>query len=319
MAFVGNGDAAATANGVTESSEPVDKRKIFVGGLPADAGEEDLKTYFSQFGSVQHTTVKRDLASGRSRCFGFVTFADSAAVKAVGAVPSHTMKGKKIDPKAAAPRPGEEPVTKIFVGGLDSNMSEDDLKIFFEKFGKVKTIEWPKDRMRDNAKKNFAFVDFEDEKVVTELIKTPKHTIGDRQCDVRKAIPQQKTQGAPGGGWQDYGNPYGSPYGPAGGYGAGGYGAGGYGAAGGYGDGSYASYYGAQGYDQNYYADPNAASGYYGGYDYSAYPAAPARGGMHPGARGRGAPAAGSPRGAARGAAGAAARGAVRGFHPYMR
>ena len=50
-------------------------RKAFVGGLTPDTTEEDLKTYFGAFGEVQHAVVKRDPASGRSRCFAFVTFA----------------------------------------------------------------------------------------------------------------------------------------------------------------------------------------------------------------------------------------------------
>lgn len=44
----------------------------------------------------------------------------------------------------------------------------------------VKNIEWPKDRLRDNAKKNFAFIEYEDERIVNEIIRTPKQTIGGR-------------------------------------------------------------------------------------------------------------------------------------------
>jgi RNA recognition motif-containing protein len=51
----------------------------------------------------------------------------------------HTLKGKKIDPKPAGPRPGQEVVTKVFVGGVDTAMEESDIKAYFEKFGKVWT------------------------------------------------------------------------------------------------------------------------------------------------------------------------------------
>lgn len=58
----------------------------------------------------------------------------------VSAVTNHTLKGKKIDPKPAEPRPGEEAILKIFVGGIDTNMSDEELKSYFEKFGHVRSF-----------------------------------------------------------------------------------------------------------------------------------------------------------------------------------
>lgn len=54
-----------------------------MGGLSAETTEDDLKTYFDQFGTVAHCVVKRDPVTGRSRCFAFVTYTESAGVKAV--------------------------------------------------------------------------------------------------------------------------------------------------------------------------------------------------------------------------------------------
>ncbi|GAV02074.1 hypothetical protein RvY_12685 [Ramazzottius varieornatus] len=321
------------------TEDPIDKRKAFVGGLTPDTTEEDLKTYFGTYGEVQHAVVKRDPASGRSRCFAFVTFAYADGLTKCCQQSTHTLKGKKIDPKPAEPRPGDEQVTKIFVGGIDTSMEEEELKAHFEKHGRVKNIEWPKDRLRDGAKKNFAFVEFEDAKVVEELVKIPKQQVGSRQCDIRKAVPAQQKQPHQ---YHAQADPYGSAYGGYSSYGAGAYG-GGYGAAAAY-DPTYASYYASQGYDQSAYAgyaaaDPNAAAtaayagypGYdqYGNYDYSqaGYGAADpnAAYGASAGYAARGAvrPRGGGPmtRGATRpgGFAGAGARGASRGYHPYRR
>lgn len=43
---------------------------------------EGLKAYFEQFGQVVDCNIMRD-PTGRSRCFGFVTFADPLAVDIV--------------------------------------------------------------------------------------------------------------------------------------------------------------------------------------------------------------------------------------------
>lgn len=43
---------------------------------------EGLKAYFEQFGLVSDCNIMRD-PTGRSRCFGFVTFADPVVVDIV--------------------------------------------------------------------------------------------------------------------------------------------------------------------------------------------------------------------------------------------
>ncbi|OQV24317.1 putative Heterogeneous nuclear ribonucleoprotein D-like [Hypsibius exemplaris] len=273
MAYYANGNGA----GGDSVKEEHDKRDAFVGGLSPDTTEADLNAYFSQFGPVLHSVVKRDLTTGLSRGFGFVTFADAIGLNKISSVAIHTLKGKKIDAKAAVRKHGKDVVMKIFVGGVDTAMNEDDIKAYFSRFGKVTAIQWPKDRLRDGAKKNFVFVEFDDANVVETLVKTPKHTIGSRLCDVRKAVPSAPKP--PGGyaGAEQYGSPYGAPgygaaaaYDPAaagygGYYGAAGYGAGyGAAAAGGYDAGAYGA--GADGY-----GDPAAAYGGYGDATTAAY------------------------------------------------
>lgn len=45
----------------------------------------------------------------------------------------HVINNKKVDPKKAKARHG-----KIFVGGLSTELSDDDIKNFFSQFGNVK-------------------------------------------------------------------------------------------------------------------------------------------------------------------------------------
>ena len=53
--------------------------KLFVGGLPWAADDERLKLQFATYGEVTEAIVITDRETGRSRGFGFVTFADPAA------------------------------------------------------------------------------------------------------------------------------------------------------------------------------------------------------------------------------------------------
>ncbi|OWK14430.1 MSI1 [Cervus elaphus hippelaphus] len=83
----------------------------------------------------------RDPLTKRSRGFGFVTFMDQAGVDKVLAQSRHELDSKTIDPKVAFPRRAQPKMVtrtkKIFVGGLSVNTTVEDVKQYFEQFGKV--------------------------------------------------------------------------------------------------------------------------------------------------------------------------------------
>ncbi len=55
-----------------------------------------------------------------------------AKFQQVIAAGEHVINGKKVDPKRAKARHG-----KIFVGGLTQEISDDDIKTYFQQFGNV--------------------------------------------------------------------------------------------------------------------------------------------------------------------------------------
>jgi cold-inducible RNA-binding protein len=54
-------------------------KKLFVGGLSWNTTDQSLGDSFAEFGEVTDAKVITDRETGRSRGFGFVTFADAAA------------------------------------------------------------------------------------------------------------------------------------------------------------------------------------------------------------------------------------------------
>uniref|UniRef100_A0A2L2XYP9 Heterogeneous nuclear ribonucleoprotein D-like protein n=1 Tax=Parasteatoda tepidariorum TaxID=114398 RepID=A0A2L2XYP9_PARTP len=271
----------------TSKSSSDDDRKLFVGGISWDTDQKDLKEYFCKFGDVTDVTIKTDPATGKSRGFAFITFALDETVDNVLKNVPHNIKGKQIDPKRAKARPG---IKKIFVGGLDIDYPESDIRAYFEKYGKVENIELPFDKVK-NQRRQFCFVTFETEDACEQSCKQSKQKIGNKECDVKKATnkPDPRLGGGRGGPGAAWGAGFaggrgaargrgargrGGPIPPApqgwnapGAYGSGGYGqqSGGYGYNQGYG-GGYGNYGG--GYDYGY------GSGYgggYGNYDYSGY------------------------------------------------
>lgn len=57
-------------------------KKIYVGGLPYKVTSEMLSEEFAQYGEIEDSIVISDRATGRSRGFGFVTFASEQAANA---------------------------------------------------------------------------------------------------------------------------------------------------------------------------------------------------------------------------------------------
>jgi squid-like protein len=227
----------------TDAAGDEDDRKLFVGGLPQDAKDTDIKEHFAQFGEIDGVNLKTDPHTGRSRGFAFVVFKATAAVdEAVAA--EHNIKGKKVAVKRAQAKQG-----KIYVGKLKPELSDEQIKEFFAGYGAVAAIEQPFDKMK-NERKNFCFVTFEKEEPAKKLLKEGLVTIDGHELEIKKVTPKPDMRGMggmypgggrggrggggasswggyPGGGWGGYGDYWGSaggygyaadPYGYAGGW-----------------------------------------------------------------------------------------------------
>jgi RNA recognition motif-containing protein len=72
-------------------------KKLFVGNIEWGATENDLMELFGQYGEVQEAIIIKDRMSGRSKGFGFVTFAEDAdADKAIEALNGHDLNGREL-------------------------------------------------------------------------------------------------------------------------------------------------------------------------------------------------------------------------------
>uniref|UniRef100_A0A914WZD7 RRM domain-containing protein n=1 Tax=Plectus sambesii TaxID=2011161 RepID=A0A914WZD7_9BILA len=187
-------DSGAGGDFEKDLSKGNEDKKIFVGGIAYDVTNEDLVAYFGQHGEVAQAQVKYDRTTGRSRGFAFVEFATAEGCKAALQSREQTIKNKQVEVKPAKSRENK----KVFVGGLPSDHPEEELRKHFEQYGKVEDIEWPFDKQR-NARRNFAFIVFEEEDAADRASAYPKQTFGERECDVKKAVPQGKRFGAMGG------------------------------------------------------------------------------------------------------------------------
>jgi RNA recognition motif-containing protein len=79
--------------------------KIYVGGLPYAATEQQLSDLFAQHGTVASARVITDKFTGQSRGFGFVEMSsDEEAQKAISALNGTQMDGRTLTVNEARPQ-----------------------------------------------------------------------------------------------------------------------------------------------------------------------------------------------------------------------
>lgn len=83
----------------------MDNKKLFVGNLPWSINNDSLRDLFASVGEVVEAMVITDRMSGRSKGFGFVTFAtEEAAQAAIQQLNEKEVDGRKIIVNVARPK-----------------------------------------------------------------------------------------------------------------------------------------------------------------------------------------------------------------------
>ncbi|MGD7361251.1 hypothetical protein ACQCQ5_27435, partial [Ralstonia pseudosolanacearum] len=141
---------------------------IFVGDLASDVTDYMLlETFRTTYPSVKGAKVVTDRLTGRSKGYGFVKFADETeqvramtemngmycSTRAMRIGPATNKKNADVQqqyPKASyqsstdgAQNESDPTNTTIFVGGLDSNVTDDHLKQVFSQFGELVHVKIP--------------------------------------------------------------------------------------------------------------------------------------------------------------------------------
>ena len=96
-------------------------QSIYVGNLPYDATDVDLKSRFEQYGRVSRVDLMTDPLTGRSRGFGFVRMPSwEDAEEAIARLNGSDLRGRKLRVDCAS---GQKPSQSLVpTGGKGSNL-----------------------------------------------------------------------------------------------------------------------------------------------------------------------------------------------------
>ena len=84
-------------------------KSIYVGNLLWSATEEQVRSLFSAYGTVNSVNLVSDRETGRARGFGFVEMADADAAAAIQALDGSSMDGRNLRVNEAQPKAPRSP------------------------------------------------------------------------------------------------------------------------------------------------------------------------------------------------------------------
>ncbi|XP_020595970.1 polyadenylate-binding protein RBP47-like [Phalaenopsis equestris] len=164
---------------------------IFVGDLAPDVTDTLLQETFSmKYPSVKAAKVVFDANTGRSKGYGFVRFGNdtekalamtemngvycSSRPMRIGAATPRKISGSSSGAAQSSHEDWVSTNTTVFVGGLDQDVSEDELKQIFSKYGELVSVKIP-------LGKQCGFVQFVQRKNAEEALEALSGTVIGKQ------------------------------------------------------------------------------------------------------------------------------------------
>ncbi|XP_050513117.1 TAR DNA-binding protein 43 isoform X1 [Diabrotica virgifera virgifera] len=176
----------APASKVKRLESKLNCTDLIVLGLPYKSTEKELKRYFEKYGELLVVQLKTD-KEGRSKGYGFIRFAKyECQIKVLSQ--RHMIEGRWCDVKIPNSKEGSVPLPRrVYVGRLTEDITAEDVRQYFEKFGQVTDVYMPKDF------RAFCFVTFLDPEIAQALC-GEDHIIKGSSVYVSDAAPKNNSR-----------------------------------------------------------------------------------------------------------------------------
>mmetsp|Transcript_23994 Transcript_23994/g.51942 ORF Transcript_23994/g.51942 Transcript_23994/m.51942 type:complete len:370 (-) Transcript_23994:408-1517(-) len=174
-------------------SRKEDDCTAYVGNLPYDATESQVRALFEEYGTVTRIYMPTDRDTGAFRGFAFVSLASrESLLKSVEALDQNSFFGRTIYANESLPKRNKKrqmSETKLYVGNISFDTTADDLKDFFGQYGTVHDVYIPLDR-DTGSPRGFAFVKMGKDDSYTVLDGANGETLNGRTLSVSISLPR---------------------------------------------------------------------------------------------------------------------------------
>lgn len=177
-----------------------ERHTMFVGNLPFDTTDADVRDFFAQHGKVELVSVPRNKETGLPRGFAFVDMSTEEELEAAVANLDGVMFNERLlrvtksvpkeEIKKTPRNKSPEPVDgqKIYVGNLPFEATREQLMELYSQYGEVKSVFIPSDRTT-GAGRGFAFVTMSDEDAANAIESTNGMEFEGRRLVVSEPLP----------------------------------------------------------------------------------------------------------------------------------
>ncbi|XWS28566.1 hypothetical protein CRYUN_Cryun25bG0081100 [Craigia yunnanensis] len=170
-------------------ARPPHGSEVYIGGIPHDVSQEDLKGFCESVGEVTEVRIMKGKDSSENKGFAFVTFRSvELASKAIDALNNAEFKGRKIRCSTSQSK------YRLFIGNIPRSWGEEDLRKVVSEVGPgVTGLELVKDMKNSSNNRGFAFVEYHNNACAEhsrQKMMNPEFRLGDNAPTVSWADPK---------------------------------------------------------------------------------------------------------------------------------
>ncbi|KAJ6739470.1 hypothetical protein OIU74_004278 [Salix koriyanagi] len=169
-------------------ARPCHGSEVYIGGVPNDVSEEDLKDFCESVGEVAEVRMMKGKESGDNKGFAFVTFRSvDLATKAIGELNNTEFKGKRIKCSTSQAK------HRLFLSNIPRSWGEEDLSKCLAEVGPGATnVQLVKEKSSSNNR-GYAFVEYYNNACAEysrQKMMDPKFKLGENAPSVSWADPK---------------------------------------------------------------------------------------------------------------------------------
>ncbi|CAH8450522.1 unnamed protein product [Schistosoma haematobium] len=175
--------------------------RVYVGSIAYDVKEDSLKQVFSPFGPIKSVNLSWDPSTQKHKGFAFLEFEyPEAAQLAIDQMNGTSFGGRQLKVGRPSNLTNAEPVinelvnehnlhNRIYVAGIHLDLTEDDVSLVFEAFGKIVFCKLQPDPTRPMRHRGFGYIEYESTQSAADAVGSMNQfNLGGQLLRVCKAI-----------------------------------------------------------------------------------------------------------------------------------